>query len=136
MPVRHEAGAKIRVFSGVSDVSGELKSPTQNHTPVTMVEIRLQPGAIIEQNLSADYNGFVVVFTGSAAIGAASTFVEAGQVAWLAQSQAPSGVSLTGGEHGVRGHPVRGKAAARGGIPRPERTVWFVETVAEPFATV
>ncbi|HEV2641817.1 MAG TPA: pirin-like C-terminal cupin domain-containing protein, partial [Candidatus Elarobacter sp.] len=86
---------------------------------VTMVEIRLQPGATVEQDLPAGYNGFVVVIEGSGMIGSSSVSVAAGQVAWLTPSEDASVVSLTGGEKGLRailfaGRPLREPVAARG----------------------
>ena len=116
VPVRHAPGAEIRVFSGAS---GKVLSPTRNHVPVTMVELRLQPGAQIEQDLPAGYNGFVVVLEGSATIGSKGTAVNAGQVAWLTPSEAASSVAFTGGEQGLRailfaGQPLREPVAARG----------------------
>jgi redox-sensitive bicupin YhaK (pirin superfamily) len=78
IPVRHEPGAEIRVYSGSS---GSLRSGTQNHVPVTMVEISLEPQASIEQEVPASYNGFAFVVGGSVQIG--ETLVNAGQVGWL-----------------------------------------------------
>ena len=78
IPVRHEPGAQIRVYSGSS---GGLRSGTQNHVPVTMVEISLEPHASIEQEVPASYNGFAFVIGGSVQIG--KTVVNAGQVGWL-----------------------------------------------------
>ena len=43
-------------------------------------EIRLEPGTRIEQDLPADYNGFVVVLSGSGVIGASATPAQAGDV--------------------------------------------------------
>jgi quercetin 2,3-dioxygenase len=84
-----------------------------------MVEIRLQPGAQAEQDLPADYNGFVVFLEGGGAIGSSSTPVAAGQVALLTPSEDANVVSFTGGEHGLRailftGRPLREPVAARG----------------------
>lgn len=42
LPVRHEPGAGISVFSGSS---GSVTAPTMNHAPVTMVEAKVQPDA-------------------------------------------------------------------------------------------
>jgi redox-sensitive bicupin YhaK (pirin superfamily) len=116
VPVRREHGAEVRVFSGSS---AGVTSPTQNYAPVTMVEIRLQPGARIEQDLPADYNGFVVVVEGSGAIGVSETETGRGAVAWLTPSAEPSAVTLTGGDQGLRallyaGQPLREPVAARG----------------------
>lgn len=116
VPVRHAPGAEIRVFSGAS---GAVTSPTRNHVPVTMVELRLRPGAQVEQDLPAGHNGFVVVLEGNATIGPKATAVHAGQVAWLSTNEAASAVSLTGVDQGLRailfaGRPLREPIAARG----------------------
>jgi redox-sensitive bicupin YhaK (pirin superfamily) len=96
-----------------------MTSSTQNYAPVTMVEIRLQSNAHFEQELPADYNGFVVMLEGRATIGAAKTIAGAGDVAWLTRSAEPSLVTLTAGAEGARvilyaGKPLRQPVAARG----------------------
>jgi len=48
-----------------------------------MVEMRLEPGATVVQNLRASYNGFLYVMAGAGRLGADETAVKAGQVAWL-----------------------------------------------------
>jgi len=116
VPVRREHGAEVRVFSGSS---AGVTSPTLNYSPVMMLEIRLQPGARIEQDLPADYNGFVVMVEGSGAIGVSETETGKGAVAWLTPSAEPSTVTLIGGNQGLRallyaGKPLREPVAARG----------------------
>jgi redox-sensitive bicupin YhaK (pirin superfamily) len=116
VPVRREHGAEVRIFSGSS---AGVASPTLNYSPVTMVEIRLQPGARIEQDLPADYNCFAVVVEGSGAIGASETEFGKGAVAWLTPSAEPGSVTLIGGNQGLRallyaGKPLREPVAARG----------------------
>jgi quercetin 2,3-dioxygenase len=114
VPRRREPGAEIRVYSGAS---GAVTAPTRNYAAVTMIEVRLQPGATIEQDLPPDYNAFVVVLAGAGEIG--SSTVKAGQVAWLEHSDPASKVALLGGDQGVRvllfaGKPLREPVAARG----------------------
>lgn len=116
VPVRREPGVEVRVFSGSS---GSVTSPTLNYSPVTMVDIRLQPGARVEQDLPAGYNGFVVVVDGSGAVGALETETGRGAVAWLTPSAEPSTVTLIGGNQGLHallyaGRPLREPVAARG----------------------
>jgi redox-sensitive bicupin YhaK (pirin superfamily) len=116
VPVRREHGAEVRVFSGSS---AGVTSPTQNYVPVTMVEIRLEPGARIEQDLPADYNGFVVMIEGRGAIGVSGAETGKGDVAWLTHSAEPSTVTLIGGDQGLRallyaGKPLREPVAAQG----------------------
>src|SRR5271168_4367502 len=83
VPVRHEKGAEIRVYSGSS---GGLQSGTRNHVPVTMVEINLEPLASAEQDIPASYNGFAFVIDGSVQIG--DTVLNTGQVGWLDRQSA------------------------------------------------
>lgn len=100
VPIRREAGAEARIYSGQS---GDVVSPTKNHLPVTMVDFTLEPHAAIEQELPWTYGGFVYVLSGSVRIG--DTVIEAGDVGWLdASSSAPSMTSLrlVGGEQGGR----------------------------------
>ena len=81
VPVRSEHGAEIRVYSG-SSVG--LQSNTQNHVPVTMVEINLEPNTSAELDTPASYNGFAFVIDGSVRIG--DTELNTGQVGWLDRS--------------------------------------------------
>ena len=116
VPLRREPGAEVRVFSGSS---AGVTAPTNNYTPVTMVEIRLQPGACVEQDLPSDYNGFIVILEGGGTIGTSATEARAGDVAWLTLSAEPSAVTLVGGVQGMRamlfaGQPLHEPVAARG----------------------
>ena len=99
VPVRSEHGAEIRVYSG-SSVG--LQSNTQNHVPVTMVEINLEPHASADLDIAASYNGFAFVIDGSVRIG--GTELNTGQVGWLDRPTA-SGTSVLrvlAGESGAR----------------------------------
>jgi redox-sensitive bicupin YhaK (pirin superfamily) len=70
MPVREEAGAVIRVFSGSS---GSVHSSTQNVVPVTMLEMTLKPGASVKQQLPGSYSGFLYVLEGEGEFGSERT---------------------------------------------------------------
>jgi quercetin 2,3-dioxygenase len=61
VPVRREPGVEVRVYSGAS---GGVTAPTKNFVPVIMVEIRLDQGASVARNLSADYNALIVILEG------------------------------------------------------------------------
>ncbi|MCY0877138.1 MAG: pirin family protein, partial [Firmicutes bacterium] len=74
MPVRNEPGCVVRIFSGSS---GGLTAPTINHVPVTMLDITMEPGATLSQDLPSSYNGFLYVLEGQALFG--SNRVAAGQ---------------------------------------------------------
>jgi redox-sensitive bicupin YhaK (pirin superfamily) len=99
VPVRHEDGAEIRVYSGSS---GGLQSGTRNHVPVTMVEINLEPHASAEQDIPASYNGFAFVIDGSVQIG--DTVLNTGQVGWLDRPSATgtSVLRMAADESGAR----------------------------------
>jgi redox-sensitive bicupin YhaK (pirin superfamily) len=84
MPVRREEGALIRVFSGAS---GEVTSSTQNHNPITFVELILEAGASIKQDLPASYNGFIYVLEGSGSFGADGLKAGANQLLWLGSGE-------------------------------------------------
>jgi redox-sensitive bicupin YhaK (pirin superfamily) len=92
MPVRHETGVEVRVFSGES---GGVTSSTLNHVPVTMLDVRIEPGASFRQHLSAGDNAFVYVIEGDPEIGDARRPVEAGQIAWLTRPDGPGSSELT-----------------------------------------
>jgi len=99
IPVRHESGAEIRVYSGSS---GSLRSGTRNYVPVTMVEINLERGASAEQEVPVSYNGFAFVIGGSVRIG--ETMLNTGQVGWLDRptDNDASVVRVVAGESGAR----------------------------------
>ncbi|WP_053372597.1 pirin family protein [Paenibacillus sp. FJAT-27812] len=70
MPVREEEGAVIRVFSGSS---GNVHSATQNVVPVTMLEMTLEPGATVKQQLPGSHSGFLYVLEGEGEFGSERT---------------------------------------------------------------
>ncbi|MGF6954118.1 redox-sensitive bicupin YhaK (pirin superfamily) [Neobacillus sp. B4I6] len=84
MPVREEDGVLIRIFSGSS---GGIQSTTKNYVPVTMVEINLQPGATVIQDLPGDYNGFMYVLEGKGQFGKSKTEAEKGHVLLLGKGE-------------------------------------------------
>ena len=92
MPVRREPGVEVRVFSGQS---GGITSPTLNHVPITMLDVRIEPGASFRELLPASDNAFVHVLAGAPRIGDAGTLVQASQLAWLTRSDGPEPSELT-----------------------------------------
>ena len=80
MPVRQEEGAMIRVYSGSS---GDVVSNTLNYVPVTFVEMILEKGAAIAQDLPGSYNGFIYVLEGSGTFGENKIVAEKGQAMQL-----------------------------------------------------
>jgi quercetin 2,3-dioxygenase len=114
-PVRREPGVEARVYSGRS---GSARATTHNYVPVTLVDIRLQPGAGFEQELPDSYNGFFYVLEGAISVGEERTRLIAGQVGWLAEGEPnASGIaaaSVIGGDEGAR---VILYAGERQGVP-------------------
>jgi redox-sensitive bicupin YhaK (pirin superfamily) len=102
-PVRIEPGVEARVYSGSS---GAARATTHNYVPVTLVDLRLQPGARFDQDLSDSYNGFIFVLEGEVSAGRGSTRVGGGQVGWLARPEndleGSSSLILTAGDKGAR----------------------------------
>ncbi|MEW5321769.1 pirin family protein [Geobacillus thermoleovorans] len=82
MPVRKEEGATIRVFSGSSK---GVQAPTKNIVPVTMVEMVVEPGATVVQDLPGHYNGFLYILEGSGTFGADQTEGKAGQALFFSR---------------------------------------------------
>jgi quercetin 2,3-dioxygenase len=118
LPLRREKGAEIRVFSGKS---GDVIAPTKNYSPVTMLEVRLEAGARIRQELPTDYNAFLVVLEGDGLIGGDQSPVHAGDVVWLTRTDDDglSEVNIAGGTAHLRvllfaGRPLREPVVARG----------------------
>jgi redox-sensitive bicupin YhaK (pirin superfamily) len=83
MPVRHEDGVAVRVFSGRS---GDAVGPAVNVVPVTMVDATLRPGASYAQEVPSDQDGFAYVLAGAGTFGPDATPARAGQVVHLAAS--------------------------------------------------
>ena len=96
VPVRREAGVEVRVLSGRS---GSVHAPERSHghVPTTILDVRLDAGATLEQDLPASYNGFVYVLDGRVRAGAADGApLRTGQVGWLdrPESTGPSVLRL------------------------------------------
>ena len=73
-------------FGVISGSSGGVHSTTKNYTPVTMVEISLEAGHTVKQDLPADYNRFIYVLKGSGVFGANEVEGKKQEVLWLSQS--------------------------------------------------
>lgn len=101
IPVHRAPGVEARLYSGST---GELRSKTLNHVPVTLVDIALAPHASFEQELPASYNGFAYVLDGELCVGDDGARITADQVGWLDRPSA-SGASvlrMSAGASGAR----------------------------------
>lgn len=101
VPVRREPGVEVRLYSGTT---GALRSPTRNHVPVTLADVRLEAGASVELELPAPYNGLVYVIEGDVQAGAQASLLADGQVGWLDRPDAEgdSALRLVAGASGAR----------------------------------
>lgn len=79
LPVYREAGVEARLYSG--NTHG-LTSPTRNHVPATIIDLRLARGASFTHRLPASFNGFVLPIEGAVHVGGSGP-VSAGEIGWL-----------------------------------------------------
>ncbi len=121
-PVRREAGAVATLYSGTT---GELVSQTKNHVPVTLLDVQLEPGAKLVQELPATYNGFLYVLSG------AVSGVRAGQTGWLDRrlETGASALELTAGPEG-------GRAVLYAGQPQHEPLIHYGPFIADDEAVL
>jgi quercetin 2,3-dioxygenase len=128
-PVRREPGVEARVYSGRS---GSVRATTHNYVPVTLIDVRLEPGAELEQELPDSYNGFLYVLEGAVSFGADRTRLTVGQVGWLSEAEleasSVSSVRITGREDGAR---VMLYAGERQGIPIVQHGPFVAESRAD-----
>ncbi|WP_342514320.1 pirin family protein [Sporosarcina sp. FSL K6-1522] len=117
MSVRQEEGATVRVFSGSSM---GVMAATKNYVPVTMVELNVEAGVTVKQDLPGSYNGFLYIVEGQGMFGKDRTVGQAGQVLWLERglSNEHTEVSIQATEK-LRvllyaGQPIGEKVVARG----------------------
>jgi redox-sensitive bicupin YhaK (pirin superfamily) len=77
-PVRRLPGGEVRVYAGRS---GEVSHAHGSDYPMSLLDIRLEPGVRLGQEISTRDRGFVYVLGGRARIGGAE--VGKGDVAWF-----------------------------------------------------
>jgi redox-sensitive bicupin YhaK (pirin superfamily) len=101
VPVFRASGVEARLYSGSTN---GLVSPTPNHIPVTLVDVRLEPGATFEQELPPRYNGFLYPLLGSVFVADASEALTTRHVGWLdrVDESAPSSLRIAAGPEGAR----------------------------------
>jgi redox-sensitive bicupin YhaK (pirin superfamily) len=100
-PTSNEAGVHIKVYSG--SLAG-LTSPVQNHTPMVIADVAIDPGVTTTLEIPANFNTFLYVLDGSVVVGEDEKGLNKYQVGWLnrATDDAPSELKLTAGKDGVR----------------------------------
>ena len=112
VPVRQEPGVEARVYSGVS---GAITSPSHTYLPMTVVDIRLAPNAVFEQDVPSSYNGFFYPLEGELLVdGQAPQRLSIGQIGWLEFGSPSTTIRLTASQDGAR---VMLYAGERQGVP-------------------
>jgi redox-sensitive bicupin YhaK (pirin superfamily) len=89
VPIKKDGNTEIRVYSGTSQ---GLTAPTQNETPTTIVDFRLDGGYEAVQEIPSSYNGFIYVIEGDVEVGEEQIAVTEKQVAWLDR---PAGAGIS-----------------------------------------
>jgi len=91
-PVWRERGAEVVVYAGSS---GEVEAPSGRHAPLTLLDVRLEPGApSIDVDLPALQAGFVYLLEGAARVGDDDAELRTGQIGWLDRSSEEGASSL------------------------------------------
>jgi len=99
-PVRQESGINARVYSGSS---GAVHASSHTHLPLTLIDIRLVPKALFEQDVPSSYNGFLYPLEGEVLVdGSRPQRLSVGQIGWLESSGQSTTVRLTAGSDGAR----------------------------------
>jgi quercetin 2,3-dioxygenase len=80
VPVRRGDGVEVRVYAGRS---GEIEQPHGSDWPMMLLDIRLDAGKTLAQQVPADYRGFIYVTNGKGRLGADNVPVITTQVAWF-----------------------------------------------------
>jgi quercetin 2,3-dioxygenase len=93
MPVRHEPGVEVKVFSGKS---GGVKGPAANYVPITMLDISIRgdkdfASSSFTQGIPAGQEGFVYVLSGQGTFGSKGSSITAGQIGHLAKTKPHDG---------------------------------------------
>lgn len=92
MPVRSEPGTTVRVFAGQS---GAVTGPALTHSPITMLDIRMEAGAEFTQTLPGGYNGFISILRGAGRFGRDDTPGAADDTLWLERTPAGEDTRIT-----------------------------------------
>ena len=92
VPVRRLPGVEVRVYAGVS---GDVSHPHGSHWPMMLLDIAMEPGRRLDQEIPSDYRGFAYVLGGAAHMGGTRRAVAAPHVAWFEPSMASGMDAIT-----------------------------------------
>lgn len=111
VPALSEDGVHIKLYSG--SLAG-LSSPVQNHVPMIIADISIEPGVTTVQEIPANFNTLLYVIEGSVKVGEDKQVLYHDQAGWLnlPGTDEPSELKLKAGAAGVRfvlyaGKPLR-----------------------------
>jgi redox-sensitive bicupin YhaK (pirin superfamily) len=100
VPAIDNNGVKVRVYSGT--FSG-LTSSIQNHTPIIIADIKIDPGKSLRDLIPGRFTTFIYVLQGSVKTGDDNAVVGQDQVGWFQRSDDPaSTLQLQAGDEGAR----------------------------------
>jgi redox-sensitive bicupin YhaK (pirin superfamily) len=92
VPVHRDDGFEVRVYAGRS---GTAQRPHGSDWPMMFLDLRVNAGKTLVQDIPAGYRGFLYVLAGSGRAGAGRDPLAAGQVAWFDPSTASGDDTLT-----------------------------------------
>jgi redox-sensitive bicupin YhaK (pirin superfamily) len=126
VPVRREPGIEARVYSGTS---GAVYAASHTYLPLTLVDVRLAPDAVFEQELPTSYNGFLYPIDGEITVdGTRPQRLATGQIGWLEFDGSSTTIRLTARTNESR---VMLYAGARQNVPIVTHGPFVGETHAD-----
>lgn len=101
VPATSVNGVGIKLYSG--SLAG-ISSPLQNHTPVIIADIRMQPDTSTTFNLPASNSSFLYVIDGAVLVGEEQELLDHDEVGWLnrLEDRDESELTLSAGVSGTR----------------------------------
>ena len=87
-PALREKGVEARLYAGAL---GDLAAPFATTWPMTLIDLKLEPGAAFATPVPAGERAFALVLDGQAALGADRRTAKAGDVAWAEVSSGGDG---------------------------------------------
>lgn len=88
VPVRRLPGVEVRVYAGFSGNVAQLHG---SHWPMMFLDLALEAGREFEQEIPANFRGFIYILKGAARIGADRQNVSVPEVAWLEPGSSAEG---------------------------------------------
>jgi hypothetical protein len=84
-------------------VSNRPRPGAHTYLPMTVVDVRLAPNTIFEQEIPASYNGFLYPLQGTLVVdGPTPQHLSVGEIGWLEFGGAATTVRMVGGSEGTR----------------------------------